>query len=58
MQIIQQSARSPEVNALGLGIWISVQSAVECRHQNRRGDLDAFAQSVLDAWNNLLIHTI
>jgi hypothetical protein len=33
IEIIQQSACSPEVNALDLGIWMSVQSAVECRHQ-------------------------
>jgi hypothetical protein len=58
IQIFQKSARSPEVNALDLGIWMSVQSAVKCRHQNRRRVPDAFAQSVIDAWNNLLLHTI
>jgi hypothetical protein len=30
-----QPVHSPEVNALDLGIWMSLQSAVECRHQNR-----------------------
>jgi hypothetical protein len=58
IEIIQQSARSPEVNALDLGIWVLVQSAVERRHQNRWRDPDALAESVLDAWNNLPVHTI
>jgi hypothetical protein len=31
-----QPACSPEVNALDLGIWMNLQSAVERRHQNRR----------------------
>jgi hypothetical protein len=30
-----QPARSPELNALDLGIWMSLQSAVERRHRNR-----------------------
>jgi hypothetical protein len=30
-----QPACSPEVNAFDLGIWISLQSAVECMHQDR-----------------------
>ncbi len=33
IEIIQQSACSPEVNALDLGIWMSIQLAVECMHQ-------------------------
>jgi hypothetical protein len=33
IEIIQQSAFSPEVNALDLGIWMSIQLAVECMHQ-------------------------
>jgi len=35
-----------------------VQSAVKHRHQIRRRDSGALAQSVLDAWNNLPIHAI
>jgi hypothetical protein len=35
-----------------------VQSAVERRHQNRGRDPDTLAESVLDAWNNLPMHTI
>jgi hypothetical protein len=44
IQIIQQSARSPEVNALDLGIWMSVQSAVKRRHQSRQRDPDTLAE--------------
>jgi hypothetical protein len=33
IEIIQQSARSPEVNALDLGIWMRLQSHVERRHR-------------------------
>jgi hypothetical protein len=36
IEIIQQSAGSPEVNALDLGIWMSVQPRVKCRHRERR----------------------
>jgi hypothetical protein len=35
-----QLARSPEVNALDLGIWMSLQAVVKCRHRNRRHDID------------------
>jgi len=56
--IIQQSARSPEVNALDLGIWMSVQSAVERSHRNRRRDPDGLAATVKEAWENLPRETI
>jgi hypothetical protein len=36
IEIIQQSARSPEVKALDLGIRMSIQSHVERRHQQQR----------------------
>jgi hypothetical protein len=32
IEIIQQSACSPEVNVLDFGIWMSFQSHVEHRH--------------------------
>ncbi len=51
--IIQQSARSPEVNALDLGIWMSVQSHVEHRHRDRCRDPDSLAATVREAWENL-----
>jgi hypothetical protein len=56
--IIQQSAHSPEVNALDLGIWMSIQSAVERSHQNRRTDPDGLAATVKEAWENLPQETI
>jgi len=58
IEIIQQSARSPEVNALDLGIWMSVQSYAECRHRERRRDPDGLAVSVMEAWENLPVDTI
>ncbi len=56
--IIQQSARSPEVNALDLGIWMSVQSTVERSHRNRRRDPDGLAATVKEAWESLPQETI
>ncbi len=56
--IRQQSARSPEVNALDLGVWMSVQAAVEERHRNRCRDPDGLAETVQEAWNNLPEPTI
>ena len=53
IEIIQQSACSPEVNALDLGIWMSVQSHVERRHWERRWDPDGLAVSTIEAWQNL-----
>ncbi len=58
IEIIQQSARSPEVNALDLGIWMSIQSHVECRHREQRQDPDGLAVSVMEAWENLPVDTI
>ncbi len=48
--IIQQSACSPEVNALDLGIWMSVQTTVERSHLNRRRDTDGLGATVKEAW--------
>ncbi len=53
-----QPPRSPEVNALDLGIWMSLQSAVERRHRDRRRDTDALSRTVNEAWNNLPAETI
>jgi hypothetical protein len=35
IRIKHQAPRSPETNALDLGIWCSIQSAVEKLHRNR-----------------------
>ena len=56
--IIFQLARSPDVNALDVGIWMSVQSSVERKHRNRRRDPDALAETVQEAWDNLPMETI
>ncbi len=44
---------SPEVNALDLGIWMSVQSTLECSHENRRRDPNGLAKIIKAAWDNL-----
>ncbi len=49
---------SPELNALDLGIWMSLQSAVERRHRNRRRDAEALARTVKEAYDNLPPETI
>jgi hypothetical protein len=36
-----------------LGIWMSVQSAVECRHQEWWRDPDGLAISMQEAWQHL-----
>ncbi len=56
--VLRQSARSPEVNALDLGIWMSVQSHVKSRHRDRCRDPDSLAISVEETWNNLPIETV
>jgi hypothetical protein len=51
--IMQQSASSPEVNALDLGVWMSVQAAVKERHRNRHHNPNSLAETVQEAWNDL-----
>jgi hypothetical protein len=58
IEIIQQPARSPDVNDLDLGIWMSFQSHVEHRHWAQRQDPDWLAVSVMEAWENLPEQTI
>jgi hypothetical protein len=54
IEIIQQAARSPETNALDLGLWRSIQSSAEQIHNYRATFADALALSVNEAWENLL----
>jgi hypothetical protein len=54
IEIIQQSACSPEVNALDLGIWMSIQSIVERRHQEQQRDPDGMAIIMHEAWQHFL----
>jgi hypothetical protein len=54
IEIVQQVARSPETNLLDLGVWRSIQSAVEKEHTFKVYDPDALARSVERAWNTRL----
>ena len=54
VEIIWQPPRSPKVNMLDLGVWMSIQSVVTQVHHMRRCHHDALAKSVFDAWNNNL----
>jgi hypothetical protein len=47
---IRQCPRSPETNVLDLGIWLSIQAAVEKRMHLRRGDKEALANATTEAW--------
>jgi hypothetical protein len=46
VKIIRQCPRSPETNLLDLGIWASIQAAVEKRMFLRWGDTEALANAV------------
>jgi hypothetical protein len=48
-----QPVFSPEVNALDLGIRMSLQTVVEHRHNKRRHGIDAIARAVQEAWADL-----
>ena len=54
IEIIQQVPRSPETNMLDLGLWRSMQSAVEKEHAFKVYDADALNRSVEKAWNDRL----
>ena len=58
IQIVQQVPRSPETNLLDLGIWRSIQSAVENEHRLKRYEANALARSVERAWNHRLKPTV
>jgi hypothetical protein len=53
-----QPPRSPELNVLILGLWISLQLAVEKKQQEQRRMTDALAVSVQEAWRDLLVASI
>jgi hypothetical protein len=56
IQIIHQVLRSPETNLLDLGIWRSIQLAIEQEHRFKVYDQcqDALACSFERAWNQRL----
>jgi hypothetical protein len=58
VEIIFQAARSPEVNALDLGVWMSVQHPVENIHRTRARDPDSLAATVQEAWDLIPASTI
>jgi hypothetical protein len=53
-----QPPRSPELNVLDLGLWMSLQSAVEKKQRDQRRTQDALALSVQEAWRDLPVASI
>jgi hypothetical protein len=58
IEIIFQSSRSPEVNALDLGLWMSIQSWVEKQQFHKTTTADALAASVKEVWQHLPSSTL
>ena len=50
IQIIQQVPRSPETNVLDLGIWMSLQSAVESKHWGKCNNAETLHATVTEVW--------
>jgi hypothetical protein len=44
------ASKFPELNVLYLGLWMSVQSVVEKKHQDKQKIQDALALSVHRTW--------
>jgi len=44
--IIHQVPRGPETNILDLGVWMSLQSAIEKHHKKLRTDVNALAATI------------
>ena len=51
IEIIFQIPRSPYTNVLDLGVWMSLQAAVERQHYLKRCNADALVNSVMKTWN-------
>ena len=47
IEIVQQVPRSPETNVLDIGIWMSLQSAVEKEHRGQKCDASALDGTVI-----------
>jgi hypothetical protein len=58
IKIIFQAARSPEVNALNLRLWMSIKSWVKKQHFHKKTTADALAALVKEAWQHLPSSTI
>ena len=52
VQIIFQIPRSPYTNVLDLGVWMSLQAAVERQHYLQRCNANALVNSVMKTWND------
>ena len=50
IEIIHQIPRSPYTNVLDLGVWMSLQAAVERQHYLKRCNADALVKSVMPTW--------
>lgn len=53
IKLVRQIPRSMEFNMLDLGVWMSVQSAVEKSHRGRRSNRDALWFTIRQAWEAL-----
>ena len=53
IEIVHQVPRSPETNVLDLGIWMSLQSAVEKEHRGQKCDANALDGTVMRVWENV-----
>ena len=51
IEIIFQIPRSPYTNVLDLGVWMSLQAAVERQHYLKRCNSTALVNSVMKTWN-------
>jgi hypothetical protein len=58
MIIKRQLPRSPELNVLDLGLWMSLQSVVGKKQREQRRTTDALAVSVQEAWKDLPVASI
>jgi hypothetical protein len=52
-EIIHQVPRSPETNVLDLGIWCSLQWAVDTLMRGKRGDMEAQVQGGAAVWDGV-----
>lgn len=50
IKLIYQRPRSPETNVLDLGIWCTLQWAVDRIMRGKRGDTEALNRGVLEVW--------
>jgi hypothetical protein len=57
IEIVHQIPRSPETNTLDLGIWCSLQWAVDRLMRGRRGDIHALNKGVREVWASTDLQT-